>query len=194
MQDFNIGDRVRITSTTFISAPKGKEGIIVVSYPHNRYLIDLGIGFDGHDGNGLHSKETCLYIYESDLEKIDNKENKVNVSELGSLRYNNDKPQVSQIDPQFLLDFADLMTVSARKYSKWNYALGQDLTTPCDSMSRHLLKFLAGENNDKESGCSHLLHIAANAMIAWCSISYHLEDNPQLDNRINKSVSGYKIK
>ena len=106
-------------------------------------------------------------------------------SSTGALRYNSDKPQLSQIDPLFLIGLAELMTQSAKKYSKWNYAKGQNLTTVCDSMSRHLLSFLNGENDDKESGKSHLLHIAANCLIAYSTTERHLEKHPELDDRIS---------
>ena len=111
-------------------------------------------------------------------------------SSTGALRYNSDKPQLSQIDPLFLIGLAELMTQSAKKYSKWNYAKGQNLTTVCDSMSRHLLSFLNGENDDKESGKSHLLHIACNALIAYSTTERHLEKHPELDDRISSFLGG----
>lgn len=109
---------------------------------------------------------------------------KVTTSVTGSKRFNAGKPQLSQLDPQFLLALADLMTASATKYGEFNYASGQELRTPLDSMSRHLLAYLSGENNDKESLRNHMLHIAANAMIVYRS-QIIAEEQPELglDNR-----------
>lgn len=94
---------------------------------------------------------------------------KVTKSSTGSMRFNEGKPEVSQLDPRFILALADLMTVSAKKYGRYNWSLGQEFHTPFDSCQRHLLKFMAGEDVDEESGKSHLLHAAANIMILWTS-------------------------
>ena len=108
---------------------------------------------------------------------MDNDEAHVNKN--GSKRYNNGKPEVSQLSPQFVMDLADLMTQSAKKYGKFNWAKGQDFCTPLDSCYRHLLKFQAGQDLDDESGKSHLLHAAANIMIMYHSQLFHKD----LDDR-----------
>ena len=106
----------------------------------------------------------------------------VHVSPNGSLRYNKGKPEMSHLNPQFLLDMANLMTASANKYGKFNYAKGQYYSTAYDSLQRHALQFMSGEDNDKESGYSHLTHIALNAMIMWCTQQYY----PELDDRMGE--------
>lgn len=105
---------------------------------------------------------------------------KANKSSTGSLRFNEGKPEVSQLDPRFILALADLMTVSAKKYGRYNWSLGQEYHTPFDSCVRHLLKFMSGENLDEESQKSHLIHAAANIMILWTSMQL---DKPELDTR-----------
>ena len=87
---------------------------------------------------------------------------------------------MSQLDPRFIMELADLMTKSAKKYGKYNWALGQEFHTPFDSAQRHLMKFMSGENVDEESGLSHLLHAASNIMIMWTSQKL---DNKDLDTR-----------
>lgn len=101
-------------------------------------------------------------------------------SKTGSLRFNEGKPEVSQLDPRFIIELSDLMTVSSKKYGKFNWAQGQEYHTPFDSCLRHLLKFMLGEDNDSESGKSHLVHAAANIMILFTS--YKLADK-ELDTR-----------
>ena len=107
---------------------------------------------------------------------------KLNESATGSKRYNEGKPEVSQLDPRFVLALADMMTKSAKKYGKYNWALGQEYHTPFDSCQRHLLKWIGGEDVDDESGMSHLLHAAANIMIMWTSQEM---DKKELDTRNN---------
>jgi hypothetical protein len=112
----------------------------------------------------------------------DKKQDKDHVSPTGSLRRNNGKPEISQLDPDFILDLADLMTVSAKKYGKFNWALGQFFCTVLDSMGRHFFKLLRGEDIDEESGKHHVLHIAANCMIIYRSFK---KDKQLLDDRHN---------
>lgn len=107
------------------------------------------------------------------------------LSKTGSMRANEGKPEFSQLDPRFILALADLITKSAAKYGVGNYAKGQEFRTPCDSMMRHLLKFLGGEDLDQESGLHHSLHIAANAMILYVS-ELKAQTVPELDNRVKE--------
>lgn len=109
---------------------------------------------------------------------------KVNVSSTGSRRINKGKPEISQLDPRFLIDLADLITKSAAKYGKFNYALGQEYHTPYDSLMRHANKFWQGEDFDDESGLHHVLHMAANCMILYSSIK---KDKKELDTRFDWS-------
>jgi len=107
---------------------------------------------------------------------------KVYKSKTGSKRFNDGKPELSQLDPKFLLDLADLLTVSAKKYGKYNWALGQEYHTPFDSCMRHLLKWIGGEDCDNESNLNHLLHAAANIMIMYRSQQLNM---PELDTRFD---------
>lgn len=91
-------------------------------------------------------------------------------SKTGSLRANKGKPEFSQLSPDFIIQLAALMTKSAEKYEKFNWARGQEYCTPSDSLFRHFAAFLAGEDKDPESGFAHVLHIAANAMIIYESM------------------------
>jgi len=103
------------------------------------------------------------------------------VSPTGSLRFNNGKPEVTQLSPEFILALSELMTKSAAKYGKLNWAYGQQFSTPMDSCMRHLLKFQQGEDLDEESNMDHLIHAAANIMILYHSYKNHkeLDDRPE---------------
>jgi hypothetical protein len=109
-------------------------------------------------------------------------EDEVNISSTGSKRINKGKPEMSQLDPRFLMDLADLITKSAAKYGKFNYALGQEYHTPYDSLMRHAHKFWQGEDLDDESGLHHVLHMAANCMILYSSIK---KEKKELDTRFD---------
>lgn len=75
------------------------------------------------------------------------------------------KPRVELIDPQFILELADVMGYGAEKYAPNSW---QNVENPEDTYyaaaMRHLLAYRMGEELDKESGKSHLLHAASNLM------------------------------
>jgi hypothetical protein len=112
---------------------------------------------------------------------------KAKASSTGSLRYNKGKPEVSQLDPRFILALAKHFTDSAEKYGKHNYALGQEYCTPIDSAARHLFRFIGGEDFDEDNKCN-LLGLAANAMILWTSKQ---KNNPKLDDRFNWEIEEF---
>ena len=112
-----------------------------------------------------------------------------NKSKTGSLRFNTGKPEVSQLDPKFVIDLADLMTESAKKYGKYNWMLGQNYSTPYDSLQRHMMSFMDGEDLDVESKKSHLLHAAANIMIMY---NTYLKQDEDFDDRPRKVLDKLK--
>lgn len=122
--------------------------------------------------------ERFLSTYRSNIQK--SVDSDVNVSSTGSLRYNSGKTEMSQLDPNFIMELAELMTASAVKYGKHNWTLGQEYSLVLDSLDRHVHKFKIGEDYDTESQRSHLIHAAANIMILWNSWK---QNNPKLDDR-----------
>ena len=146
-------------------------------------------------GNAIVCGNTEAYggamVYENSKNLKDNNRsrNKDQISPTGSIRKNSGKPCMSHIEPSFLLEMAKVMTVSAEKYEKYNYA-GQYYSTAYDSMMRHIHAFMDGESIDKDgTECSHLAHIAINAMIMYVSEKYYVKDYPELDDRF-KTLKG----
>jgi hypothetical protein len=93
-------------------------------------------------------------------------EKEVKDAALGALRYNTGKPQL-----RFVLTFPEAMKAIARvceygsrKYDLYNYMRGAPLSQYVDCGTRHLLAWWSGEDNDPESGLSHLDHFVWNAM------------------------------
>lgn len=64
--------------------------------------------------------------------------------------------------PYALAALAEVAAYGANKYERGNYLKGQDATVTMDCLMRHLVKWWAGENLDKESGISHLSHVMWN--------------------------------
>lgn len=53
----------------------------------------------------------------------------------------------------------------AKKYGQWNYRNGMPWMKLLGSCARHLTAFIAGQNNDPESGISHLAHLIYDALM-----------------------------
>lgn len=79
------------------------------------------------------------------------------------------KPQVSLIDPDFLLDMAKVLEYGDEKYGVRDWAKTEDYSrVSClDALFRHILAYSMGEINDRESGESHLIHAAARCMMLY---------------------------
>ena len=103
-------------------------------------------------------------------------------SSTGSLRYNKGKAGVHQVPPDVIIDIAKVLDYGASKYSEFNWAKGNNLSVPYACAMRHLLAFWSGEDNDKESGLSHLAHVMTNIMM----MSFYKKNFTQFDDRFFK--------
>lgn len=75
------------------------------------------------------------------------------------------KPPLSLISRAALRQEAAVMAYGAQKYGKWNWrdhADSWDYTQLVDSALRHIYDWLDGEDDDPESGESHLAHVRCN--------------------------------
>lgn len=81
-----------------------------------------------------------------------------------ALRYNEGKPRLSLIEPDFILGLGEVLTFGATKYKAHNWKKGMYTSFIIDSLMRHLMKFINKEDIDSESKLKHLDHIACNLM------------------------------
>ena len=94
-------------------------------------------------------------------------------------RFNQGKLKWSLVDFESLEDMVEVLEYGAKKYSAHNWKRGLKTTEVCESLMRHLFAYLNGEDNDPESGCSHVGHIQCNAMF----LAYMMNHRPDLDDR-----------
>ena len=87
----------------------------------------------------------------------------IHVPESG-IRYNQGKPRPGLMSPQALLGVSQVLAYGAKKYAARNWQKGLSWTETTDSLLRHLLAFMSGEETDAESGLPHLDHMMTNAM------------------------------
>ena len=86
-------------------------------------------------------------------------------------KYNDNKPMMSLIRPEFQLALAECLTYGYTKYEEQrgdiqNYLKGDGFhySTIIDSLERHLNAFKSGVSIDEESGLEHLVLATANLM------------------------------
>lgn len=96
-----------------------------------------------------------------------------------AVKFDDEKPRVDLVDPDFIEGIAEVLTFGARKYAPNNWRRGFDYSRLIASIYRHLLAFQRGEDFDPESGQSHLYHLGCNAMF----LAAIQKEHPELDDR-----------
>ena len=92
-----------------------------------------------------------------------------------SLRYNNGKPDFSLLPLSTLTEVVRVLEYGAEKYERnnWLKPTSWDISFGC--LMRHMSAWQAGEDNDPESGQSHLAHAACNIL----QMLHQLENHPE---------------
>lgn len=83
-----------------------------------------------------------------------------------------EKPcKLTAIDPLALEQLGLVAGYGTEKYARWNYLKGYKFSSSTDAAARHMLRFLAGESFDPESGHHHMAHVAWHGL---CAVSFDL--------------------
>ena len=93
-----------------------------------------------------------------------------------SLRYNNGKPDFSLLPMSTLTEVVRVLEYGASKYERnnWLKPTSWDISYAC--LMRHMSAWQAGEDNDPESGRSHLAHAACNILQMLHQLEHHPEE------------------
>lgn len=94
-------------------------------------------------------------------------------------RFNEGKVQWSLVDFKSLEPMVRVLEFGAQKYTRDNWKKGLPITKIFDSLQRHLIAFIGGEDVDSESGIEHLGHALCNIMF----MQYMMTNKPELDDR-----------
>jgi hypothetical protein len=70
----------------------------------------------------------------------------------------------------------------AEKYGPWNFRNGMKWSRPFSALCRHIFAWWRGEDNDPESGLSHLAHAGACVVM----LLVYIRNNPDQDDRYKK--------
>ena len=68
--------------------------------------------------------------------------------------------ELGSIDPNGLIEVAEVAGFGSQKYEPFNYTKGYRWSLSYNALLRHVLLWLAGEDHDPESGKHHLAHAA----------------------------------
>jgi hypothetical protein len=98
------------------------------------------------------------------------------------MKFDKGKPPLHLIPPEILLEVAEIFAFGAEKYGENNWR-DDGSNTPFgrtySSIQRHLNAFWMGEDNDSESGKSHLVHAITQLII----LRIHQLEHPEMDDR-----------
>lgn len=89
-------------------------------------------------------------------------------SDLTGVKHDDGKPDMALLSGPALLEVAKVMTYGKKKYSAHNWRGGFIWSRPLSACLRHVWSFINGEDNDPETGLSHLAH-------AMCCLMFVLE-------------------
>jgi hypothetical protein len=104
----------------------------------------------------------------------------------GGLKYDSGKPPLSLIDRHALEAIGQVLAFGAQKYAAHNWRKGIVYSRLIDAALRHLYAFADGEDNDPESGLSHVAH-------AGCCVIFLLglmHAKPEMDDRHSRGDDG----
>ena len=84
-----------------------------------------------------------------------------------AIKNDKDKPSMALLPSASLLGIAKVFTYGETKYHAYNYKTGRglDWDRPYSACLRHLNAWNGGEDNDRETGYSHLDHAGACIMM-----------------------------
>ena len=85
-------------------------------------------------------------------------------------KFDSKKPMLYLLPPRSLVEIGEVLTHGADKYGPENWRKVEDLQNRYTSAAlRHIFAHMEGEENDEETGLSHLAH-------AMCCLLFKLED------------------
>ncbi len=89
--------------------------------------------------------------------------------------------QLGAIDPQALMQLAEVAGHGAQKYARLNFMKGYNWSLSYDACQRHLHAFWSGENLDQESGLPHLAHAGWHCMAMLAFMNRELGEDDRYE-------------
>ena len=93
--------------------------------------------------------------------------NKKQMSDLGGTKHDSEKVQLELLSSSWINGVGKVLTFGAKKYAAHNWRKGIALSRLLGACLRHVFAFLGGQDNDPETGLSHLLHASCCLQFAF---------------------------
>lgn len=108
------------------------------------------------------------------------------------VKYDQGKPPLGLIPRQALIAEALVMQFGAEKYGRFNWMGGMDWSRLTDAALRHVTAFVDGEDNDPETGLSHLAHARCclGFLVAYAELGIGTDDRHTVRMKGNPNVAG----
>lgn len=97
-------------------------------------------------------------------------------------KHDSDKPRMDLVDSEAITQLAAVLTFGAEKYAAHNWRAGISYSRLIAALLRHTFAYLRGEDNDPESGLSHIAHA-----MCCCMFLLGLQKRPELDDRYKET-------
>ena len=81
------------------------------------------------------------------------------------LKFDEGKPQLDLVPPDFVVALCRVFEYGAKKYGKDNWKEGLDPAALYNAAMRHMFAWMDGEDVDPESGLPHVYHAAWNMLM-----------------------------
>ena len=121
---------------------------------------------DEYDARMMEYMQPRKPVNASDIEEVINR----------SLRHNTGKPDYSLIPMAALAEVAKVLEYGASKYERGNWLKPTSWEVSFACLQRHMSAWQAGEDNDDESGRSHIAHAACNLIQMLHMLEHHPEE------------------
>jgi hypothetical protein len=104
-------------------------------------------------------------------------------------KYDENKPPMALLDPEYLLGVANVLGFGATKYSPNNWRGGLQYTRLISAALRHISAINMGEDCDSETGLSHAYHLGCCAMF----LASMMNHRPDMDDRYKGKPDAIKL-
>jgi len=95
------------------------------------------------------------------------------------LKFDGNKPKISLIPTEAITEMAIAFTYGANKYAADNFKNGVAYRRLLDAALRHILAISNNEDEDSESGNTHIGH----ALASLAMLAYMMKNRPEFDDR-----------
>lgn len=98
------------------------------------------------------------------------------------IKHDCDKVRMDLLDVSAINQLAAVLTFGSKKYAPNNWRGGISTSRLLAALLRHVFAYLGGQDNDEESGLSHIAHA-----MCCCMFILGLQHRPELDDRHKSS-------